>query len=109
MKNAFGEIFVSIVTYFVTLFILDILTGGHFIRYARTSMGVYNQESKKKKWKKAAKAFGVRVSKLKKMSKDEIKRLYRKLANGGVHPDKGGDAETFRDLHESYEFVYANV
>lgn len=58
------------------------------------------------RWKKASKAFGVRVNKLKKMSKEEIKALYRKMAMKH-HPDKGGDAEKFRNLHEAYEFAYA--
>lgn len=57
-------------------------------------------------WKDAAKVFGVKASKLKKMSKEEIKNLYRKLAKK-YHPDHGGDPDKFRDLHTAYEFVYA--
>ncbi|MHA1816590.1 MAG: DnaJ domain-containing protein [Candidatus Heimdallarchaeaceae archaeon] len=65
-----------------------------------------NAINKKNQWKKAAKAFGVGVTKLKKMTKDEIKALYRKMAMKN-HPDRGGNAEKFRNLHEAYEFAYA--
>jgi hypothetical protein len=61
-------------------------------------------DSNRKKWKKAAKAFGVRVNKLKQMSKDEIQRLYRKKAMK-VHPDQGGNADKFRELHTAYKFA----
>ena len=56
-------------------------------------------------WKRAAKVFGIRVNKLKKMSKDEIKSAYRKKAKE-AHPDHGGDAETFNMLNEAYQFAY---
>lgn len=59
-------------------------------------------------WKKAAKAFGIKVSKLKKMSKDEIKKMYRDLAKKH-HPDVGGNTDKFRDLHEAYEFASASI
>lgn len=62
--------------------------------------------SNRSKWKKAAKSFKVSVRKLKKMTKKEIKDLYRKMAMKN-HPDKGGDPEDFRNLHEAYEFAYA--
>lgn len=62
--------------------------------------------NRRKQWKKAAKAFGVRVAKLKKMSKKEIKDLYRKMAMKH-HPDKGGDPDKFRNVHDAYEFAYA--
>lgn len=37
-------------------------------------------------------------------SKDEIKRVYRKLAMK-EHPDKGGDAEKFKKISEAYEVL----
>jgi hypothetical protein len=57
-------------------------------------------------WKRAAKAFGIRVNKLKKMSKDEIKKAYREKAKKN-HPDHGGNAEDFNNLSEAYQFAYA--
>jgi len=59
-----------------------------------------------KHWKLAAKAFGIRVNKLKKMSKDEIKKVYREKAKKN-HPDRGGNAKDFNNLHEAYQFAYA--
>lgn len=56
-------------------------------------------------WKLAAKAFGIRVNKLKKMSKDEIKSAYRKRSMKD-HPDHGGSPEAFNNLHQAYEFAY---
>ena len=56
-------------------------------------------------WKRAAKAFGIRVSKLKKMTKDEIKSAYRK-SSMEAHPDHGGNAEDFNNLNEAYQFAY---
>jgi len=56
-------------------------------------------------WKQAARTFGIRKRKLQKMSKSEIKKLYRKLAKK-YHPDKGGNAQDFRNLHDAYKFAY---
>ena len=63
-------------------------------------------ENNRKKWKKAAKAFKTSARKLKKMTKEEIKNLYRKMAKK-VHPDVGGNADKFRDLNDAYQFAYA--
>ena len=62
--------------------------------------------TKKEQWKKAAKAFGVKVKDLKKMDKEEIKKRFRKMAMK-AHPDHGGDAEDFRNLNSAYKFAYA--
>jgi len=61
--------------------------------------------NKKEQWKKASKAFGIRVKNLKKMSKEEIKSTFRKLAKK-THPDLGGNEEEFKNLYEAYRFVY---
>jgi len=37
-------------------------------------------------------------------SADEIKRAYRKLAHE-FHPDKGGDAEKFKEINEAYQIL----
>ncbi len=37
-------------------------------------------------------------------SQDEIKRAYRKLAHE-FHPDKGGDAEKFKEVNEAYQVL----
>ncbi len=57
------------------------------------------------RWRRASKAFGIGLKKLKKMSKNEIKKLYRKKAMK-THPDHGGNAEDFNKLHEAYMFTY---
>lgn len=61
-----------------------------------------------RRWKRAAKAFGIRVNKLKKMSKDEIKKVYRQKAMK-AHPDHGGNAKDFNILHEAYQFAYSTA
>jgi len=68
----------------------------------------YNVKQTAVNWKNASKVFGMRIRKLKKMSKEEIKKLYRQKVMG-VHPDKGGNSEDFNNLHEAYKFVYASV
>jgi len=77
---------------------------GYMVNILVFSMVKKNQADKQ--WKTAAKSFGVRVSKLKKMTKAEIKKMYRKLVMKH-HPDKGGNPDKFRDLHDAYEFAYA--
>ncbi len=57
-------------------------------------------------WKKAAMALGVKLNKLKKMSKSEIKKVYRAKAKV-VHPDKGGCADDFNKLNSAFQFAYA--
>ena len=57
-------------------------------------------------WDQAAQAFNVSKNELMRMSKDQIKKMYRKLAMVH-HPDKGGNAEDFNNLNEAYEFAYA--
>ena len=37
-------------------------------------------------------------------SKDEIKKAYRELAHK-YHPDKGGDAERFKEINEAYNVL----
>jgi molecular chaperone DnaJ len=40
----------------------------------------------------------------KESTQDEIKKAYRKLAKE-THPDKGGDAEKFKDISEAYDIL----
>ena len=95
--------------FFITvLIIVAFYATGYAMSYAAQTLmfASLNRKAKDGNWKKAAKAFGVRVNKLKKMKKDEIKALYRKLVMKH-HPDKGGDPDKFRNIHEAYEFAYA--
>jgi len=71
-------------------------------RYRQTS----NNSSDSMSWKKAAKAFGTNVKSLKKMTKAEIKKLYRKKAMK-AHPDTGGSEDDFKNLNNAYNFAYA--
>ena len=57
-------------------------------------------------WKKASKILGVRTTKLRKMSKPEIKKVYRMKAKK-AHPDHGGNNTKFNTLNEAYQFAYA--
>ncbi|QST03125.1 DnaJ domain-containing protein (plasmid) [Pontibacillus sp. ALD_SL1] len=41
-------------------------------------------------------------------SKETIKKSYRALAKTH-HPDRGGDAETFKKIQKAYEFCYATA
>lgn len=75
-------------------------------RYGRYSRTRSSNNSNGMNWKKAAKAFGTSIDKLKKMSKDEIKKTYRKRAKA-AHPDKGGSEKAFQNLHNAYEFAAA--
>lgn len=54
------------------------------------------------KIKEAEQLFGHRWKELKQMSKDTLTRIFRKAALKH-HPDKGGDAETFRRLVQYYK------
>ena len=105
------DFFGFISTIAVLLYGVSMVTRGYQIfKYAGFSWTIgqnLNEQniSKKKKWKQASKAFGVRVGKLKKMGKDEIKKLYRKKVMK-EHPDHGGNADKFRNLHEAYQFAY---
>ena len=72
----------------------------------RRRMEELQNGTKKEQWKKAAKAFGVKVKDLKKMDKEEIKKRFRKMAMK-AHPDHGGNAEDFRNLNSAYKFAYA--
>jgi hypothetical protein len=51
--------------------------------------------------KKASGIFGETTEKLKKMSRRDLARLYRRKARE-LHPDKGGDPEKFIGLTEAY-------
>jgi len=52
-------------------------------------------------WKEAGRLLGVSSADLKKMSRRELVRLYRRKAQEW-HPDKGGDHEKFVSLTEAY-------
>lgn len=94
-------VFRVIMMYVLINFVYNLINYGIYMyRFKK----VHNKDNQT--WKKAAKAFGVRAGKLKKMSKDEIKKLYREMAKK-VHPDHGGDEEKFRKLHDAYQFVCA--
>lgn len=101
-SDNFGNyVFRMIMIYFLINFIFGLINYGRiYHRFKKVN------NRNKQTWKKAAKAFGVRAGKLKKMSKDEIKKRYREMAKK-YHPDHGGDEEKFRNLHEAYEFAYA--
>lgn len=79
----------------------------YYIRrlYKKYNMGGRNNKNAMT-WKKASKAFGIGVTKLRKMSKAEIKKIYRMKAKK-VHPDQGGKKEAFQKLNEAYQFAYA--
>lgn len=51
---------------------------------------------------KYLKAF--KIKNISEISKIEIKRRYRILANK-YHPDKGGNSNTFRFCHEAYQYL----
>jgi len=90
---------------FIVMFV--IANGFSYISYL-IRYGNMKRKSVSNDWKKASKALGIRVKKLKKMSKREIKNVYRELAKKH-HPDKGGNADKFRNIHEAYEFVFDAV
>jgi hypothetical protein len=73
--------------------------------YKKYNMGGRNNKNSMS-WKKASKAFGIRVAKLRKMNKVEIKKVYRMRAKK-AHPDHGGSDEKFNNLNEAYKFAYA--
>jgi len=73
--------------------------------YKKHNMGGRNNKNSMT-WKKASKIFGIRMSKLKKMSKIEVKKVYRMRAKKD-HPDHGGSDKKFNDLNEAYQFAYA--
>jgi len=95
-----NAVFRMIMIYFLINFVFGLLNYGRLYYRFKKANSRNNQT-----WKKAAKAFGVRAGKLKKMSKDEIKNRYREMAKK-VHPDHGGNSEEFRKVHEAYKFVY---
>ena len=74
--------------------------------HKKYNMGGVRNNKKTMTWKKASKAFGIRVAKLRKMSKVEIKKVYRMRAKK-AHPDHGGSDEKFNNLNEAYQFAYA--
>lgn len=54
--------------------------------------------------KKAGRIFGENREELEKMSRKELTRLYRRMAQE-LHPDKGGDHDKFVSLTEAYHAV----
>jgi len=67
---------------------------------------VKNKAKKSKVFSEASKLFKVSKRKLKKMSKNEITKLYRKRVKE-VHPDHGGKKEDFIKLKNAYDFIMA--
>lgn len=66
-----------------------------------------SSENEESSWERASKAFKIKVEKLKRMTKDEVKRAYWKRAKK-VHPDTTGKkSKKFIKLKDAYEFVYA--
>ncbi len=61
-------------------------------------------EKVRKRMQEAGELFGVNFASLKKMSRRELTRLYRKLAMRH-HPDQGGSQETFVRLTETYQIL----
>ena len=66
-----------------------------------------SSENEESSWERASKAFKIKVEKLKRMTKDEVKRAYWKRAKK-VHPDTTGKkSKKFIKLKDAFEFVYA--
>ncbi len=72
-----------------------------FIRQFMNQRRNFKFPEKKVAMKEASQLFGVSQDKLKKMSKQDLTRLYRKLAHEH-HPDKGGEHDEFVRLTEVY-------
>jgi len=56
--------------------------------------------------KKACKILGINPKEFKKMTKEDLKKAYRKKAKE-VHPDHGGNSEDFRNVKDAFDFAYA--
>ncbi len=76
--------------------------------YGNTHRTFYQRRSNQSNmtWEMAAKALKVNLKKLKKMSKAEIKKIYRERAKA-VHPDVGGSAADFNNVNAAYKFAAA--
>lgn len=99
MKEIISRVISFIAIWILINFVIDVL------RVIKYSIKIKRNSPS---WKKASKAFGVRVNKLKKMSKEEIKNMYRSLAKKH-HPDVGGNESDFINLNNAYEFAYARA
>ena len=109
--NETKETVLVIVTYLVIILGYNLiirLLQKYYLRrlHKKYNMGGFSNNKNAMTWKKASKAFGIRVAKLQKMSKIEIKKIYRMKAKK-VHPDQGGKKEVFQNLNEAYQFAYA--
>jgi predicted acetyltransferase len=73
---------------------------------------VYNKETDNFQFtdgmtiKKACKILGIKKGKFKRVTKEELKKLYIQKAKQ-CHPDAGGNTKDFQDLKIAFEFANA--
>lgn len=78
-----------------------------YLRQFMNSRRTFKFPEKKVAMQEASNLFGVSQDELKKMSKRDLTRLYRKLAHEH-HPDKGGEHDQFVKLTEVYTILLKN-
>ncbi len=101
------ETLTVIAVYLVLILGINLVQNYHLRRlHKKYNIGGFSNNKNAMTWKKASKAFGIRATKLQKMSKIEIKKIYRMKAKK-AHPDQGGKKEAFQKLNEAYQFAYA--
>lgn len=55
---------------------------------------------------KACKILGIKQQEFNKLTKDELKSIFRKRAKE-THPDRGGSSEAFCNVNEAFQFASA--
>ena len=105
MEEIINIIFAFIIVIAVTS-VIDCIARKIIIWHLKRKYNIKDVNENKMSVKQACKILGIKQSDLNKMSKADLKKIFRNKVQK-VHPDHGGSEKDFRNVKEAYDFAYS--